>query len=148
MKLKIIPPVYFCASLIFSIILHFTLPLVRLVEPPYSYAGILLMALGFALTSWARRLFEIKNMPVRPGEALTTLETSGPFRFSRNPMYLGLVMVLLGGAIGLGSLTAFVGPAAFWAVIRFLFIPFEERKLEETFGQKYLDYKKTVRRWL
>ena len=90
----------------------------------------------------------MKNLPLKPGDALTALETSRPYRFTRNPMYLGMTLVLLGGSLGLGSLTAFVGPAAFWTVINSIFIPFEEKKLEGTFGPQYLDYKRSVRRWL
>lgn len=103
---------------------------------------------GMVLAAWARVLFKRKGIPVRPGEDMTELETSGPYGFTRNPMYLGMTSILLGESFLLGSLAAFAGPLAFWAVINFMFIPFEEGRLEDTFGQEYLEYKRRVRRWV
>lgn len=148
MKLKIIPPVYFCGFSLLSIGLNFLCPVARIIDAPYSYAGALLIASGYLLMRRARRVFERGGMPVRPGEELTDLAVSGPYRFSRNPMYAGLVLVLLGGSIGLGSLSAFLGPVGFWVVIRFVFISFEEKKLVAAFGAKYFEYKRKVRRWI
>jgi len=147
-KPRFIPPVYFFLFLFLMIVLHFILPVKILFHAPGSYAGFLLLAAGAALALWARLLFRIRNIPVRPGEELKDLELSGPYRFTRNPMYLGMTLILLGGSVALGSLTSFLGPIAFWSVINVIFIPFEERKLETTFGQRYLDFKNKVRRWL
>jgi len=148
MKPRIIPPVYFFLFLSLMIALHFFFPVKKVVMPPYSCTGFLLIALGLAVAAWARLLFKARDLPVRPGEDLKDIETSGPFRFTRNPMYLGMTVVLLGGSIGFGSLTAFLCPLAFFVVINLIFIPFEERKMEATFGKKYLEYKHRVRRWL
>ncbi|MFA6599498.1 MAG: isoprenylcysteine carboxylmethyltransferase family protein [Candidatus Omnitrophota bacterium] len=142
-----IPPVYFCGFLGLSIVLNFMWPVALIFHAPYSYAGALLIVFGFVLMSWARRLFKREGMPVRPGEELTNLAVSGPYRFTRNPMYAGLTLILMGGSMGLGSLAAFLGPIGFWTVIHCFFIPFEEKKLEDAFGEKYLEYKRKVRRW-
>ncbi|MDE2027906.1 MAG: isoprenylcysteine carboxylmethyltransferase family protein [Candidatus Omnitrophica bacterium] len=143
-----IPPVYFFIFALLSIVLNFLFPVARIVPPSYSYFGIFIIIAGFAFGTWANRLFKMKKIPTRPGEELTQLETSGPFRITRNPMYLGFTTVLLGAGVGLGSLTAFVGPVGFWLAINSIFIPFEEKKLEDKFGNKYLDYKRQVRRWI
>jgi len=93
-------------------------------------------------------LFKKKSTTVKPFQETTSLIINGPFRFTRNPMYIGMVAILLGEAMLFGSLLTFIGPIAFYLIISWIFIPFEEGSLEGTFGQEYLDYKKKVRRWL
>jgi protein-S-isoprenylcysteine O-methyltransferase Ste14 len=84
--------------------------------------------------------------PFRPGNA-TTLVTSGIYRFTRNPMYAGIALVVLGWAAFLGSALALLGPVAFVLYIsRFQIAP-EERILSEKFGQAYAEYAARVRRW-
>lgn len=97
---------------------------------------------------WADNLFKEKNISVKPHEPPAELETSGPFRLSRHPMYLGMVLVLLGAAVLLGSLVTFIFPIAFVIAMNLMFIPLEEKNAEEIFGEKYLGYKRKVRRWV
>jgi protein-S-isoprenylcysteine O-methyltransferase Ste14 len=73
--------------------------------------------------------------------------TSGVFRISRNPMYLGMTLILFGVSILVGSLTAFVSPVAFFFISEHQFIPLEEKSMENVFGESYLDYARRVRRW-
>ena len=85
--------------------------------------------------------------PTRPQEA-TALVGSGIYRLSRNPMYAGLLLVLAGWAVYLGSIWPFAGPIAFVVYMnRFQILP-EERALSEKFGDAYAAYRSTVRRWL
>ena len=85
--------------------------------------------------------------PLRP-QKTSALVTSGVYRFTRNPMYLGLAMALLGWAAFLCSAFALLGPAAFVAYItRFQIVP-EERVLSAKFGEDYSAYLARVRRWL
>ena len=85
--------------------------------------------------------------PLRPASA-STLVTSGVYRITRNPMYVGLLMVLLAWAVFLSVPWALVGPLAFvFYMARFQIEP-EERALAEVFGEQYLAYKQRVRRWL
>ena len=72
----------------------------------------------------------------------------GLFCFSRNIMYLGMVIMLLGIAIFSGSLIIFLVPVAFFITMNTLVIPHEENDLEQAFGEDYINYKKRVRRWL
>ena len=106
------------------------------------------MGLGIWLNIWADGLFKRKNTTVKPYEKSSFLVLEGSFRFSRHPMYLGMVIGLLGVAVLLGSLIVFLALIAFLLTMHIIFIPFEEKALEETFGQEYLDYKKRVRCWL
>ena len=147
-KRKIIPPVYFLLSLLAMTALHFWLPIARIVPVPWSYGGVVLVILGIALAVIASGLFKRAGTPVIPFEPSTALVTSGPYRFTRNPMYLGLVLIHLGAAAFCGTLGAFLPIPVFVWIIQTRFIVGEERFLEEIFGEQYLAYKGRVRRWL
>jgi protein-S-isoprenylcysteine O-methyltransferase Ste14 len=147
-KGKILPPTYFFICLLLAIVLHFILPVKKLISTPYNYVGILLIGIGIWLNIWADRLFKNKNTTVKPFEKSSSLIEEGPFVFSRNPMYLGMVIILSGVAVLLGSIMPFIMPVAFFILISVAFIPQEEKALEETFGQSFIEYKKRVRCWL
>jgi protein-S-isoprenylcysteine O-methyltransferase Ste14 len=148
MKSKIRPDMYFLILLILSIVLHFIFPIEKIIFPPYTHLGFLFIVLGIILNIWADLLFKKNRTTVKPYKNPTELITSGPFRISRHPMYLGMMLILLGIAIVSGTLIAFVFPVVFIILIELFFIPFEEKNLERIFGRKYLSYKKSVRRWL
>jgi protein-S-isoprenylcysteine O-methyltransferase Ste14 len=147
-KENFLPPAYLISYLLLAIGLHFVLPIKQLIYVPYKYSGILLIGFGFLLNIWADGLFKKKKTTINPFEKSSTLVLEGPFRFSRHPMYLGMVIILLGEAIILGSLIAFFIPVAFFTIMKIVFIPYEEKAMEETFGREYLDYKNRVRCWL
>ena len=146
MKSKVLPPTYFVVLLLLSVCAHFVVPVIRVVASPYRYLGIVLIGFGVVLNLWTDSLFKKHKTPVKPYENPRHLETSGPFRISRHPMYLGMVSILLGIAIASGSLITFLFPILFVIVVEVMFVPFEERNLEQAFGKEYLDYKKKVRR--
>jgi len=148
MKKKVMPPTYFIILLLLSIGLHFISPIKRLIYSPYTYLGIILIIFGIAINIWSDSLFKKSKTTVKPYENPTKFETSGPFRISRHPMYLGMVAVLLGVAILLGSLITFVFPILFIVLMEILFIPPEEKNLERVFGNEYTTYKNKVRRWI
>jgi protein-S-isoprenylcysteine O-methyltransferase Ste14 len=145
---KIMPPTYFFALLLLSIALHFILPVRQLIRLPYRYLGIVLIAFGSLINLWTDSLFKSNKTTVKPHENPTELITSGPFRLSRHPMYLGMTAVLLGVAILLGSLITFVFPIVFAILMELLFIPLEEKNLQQVFRSKYADYRKKSRRWI
>jgi protein-S-isoprenylcysteine O-methyltransferase Ste14 len=84
-------------------------------------------------------------LPIRPTSVLVT---NGPYRYSRNPMYLSLVLVYVGLALWLDVFWVFVLVPAVIILVQYLAIVREERYLERKFGQKYLRYKSCVRRWV
>lgn len=147
-KKRLLPPAYLKISLILAMGLHFILPIVQLVHSPYRYIGILLVGIGIWLNVWADGLFKRRATTVKPFEESSALILDGPFRFSRHPMYLGMVVGLLGVAFILGSLVAFFMPVLFFIIMSIAFIPYEEKAMEETFGKDYLDYKVHVRPWI
>jgi protein-S-isoprenylcysteine O-methyltransferase Ste14 len=116
---------------------------------PFAKAGgLLLLGLGFLLRLWATFHFYVHNMRVISLEPQNTLITSGPYRFSRNPLYLGgNVFIFFGAALLLGSPTALVVTALHIPLMD-RFIRREERQLERNFGDEWRSYKGRVRRWL
>ncbi len=145
---RIIPPVYFLAALLLMLGLHYLLPLTEWIREFIRYAGITLIVLGVAMAAWGSRAFDKAGTPVKPFETTTMLVTHGLYRFTRNPMYLGMVLVLLGTGFLLGSLTPLLVIPVFVWLINSVFIKAEEDMLEELFGDQYLEYKKKVGRWI
>jgi len=122
-------------------IAEFGSPLVKVVAA-------LLLLVGFLLRVWAAVYFYMHKMRVISLKPQKTLITSGPYRFSRNPLYLGgNVFIFFGAALLLGSPTAFLATAIHIPLID-LFIRREERQLEREFGEEWQNYVKQVRRWL
>jgi protein-S-isoprenylcysteine O-methyltransferase Ste14 len=117
------------------------------VSPLAKAGGLLLLGLGFLLRLWATFHFYVHNMRVISLEPQNTLITSGPYRFSRNPLYLGgNVFIFFGAALLLGSPTA-LGVTALHIPLMDRFIRREERQLERNFGDEWRSYKGRVRRW-
>jgi protein-S-isoprenylcysteine O-methyltransferase Ste14 len=85
---------------------------------------------------------------VKPFEESTTLVTNGVFRLSRNPMYLGFVLLLAGLVMLLGSTTPWFVVIIFPIVMEMRFVRAEEAMLEARFGDSWLQYKRSVRKWL
>ncbi len=145
---QILPPNYFFACFIAAIALHFFFPVVKVVPFPLNLLGIILIIIGIILNSWADYLFHKHGTTVKPFERSSALIVEGPFQISRHPMYLGFVTALLGWAMILGSLSTFLAPLAMFLALNSLFVPYEEKNLQETFGSRYEDYKRKVRKWL
>jgi protein-S-isoprenylcysteine O-methyltransferase Ste14 len=147
-KRKIVPPIYFLAAILLMVALHYFLPLARILNPPSTYVGALPMIAGIVISALASRSFAKAGTPVIPFERSTVLVRGGLFRISRNPMYLGLILALIGTAMLFGTAGPWLPIPVFVWIIRTNFIAGEERFLEEIFGAEYLEYKKSVRRWL
>lgn len=145
---KIIPPVYLLLSIAVMVFLHFLFPGATVFVFPWPLFGVIPLTVGIGINLVADRSFKNHNTPVKPLEQSTALVTDGGFRVSRNPMYLGLVLILLGIALCMGSLTPFIVVFLFAIFLDIVFIRFEEKKLEETFGEAWLEYKRSVRRWI
>jgi protein-S-isoprenylcysteine O-methyltransferase Ste14 len=118
-------------------------------KSPFStIAAYLCIAIGFFLRVWATYYFYQNQMGVISLSPQKTLITSGPYRFSRNPLYLGgNLFIYLGAALFLGSPSA-IGFTLLHLPLVDLFIRREEKQIEQTFGDDWLRYKNKVRRWL
>jgi protein-S-isoprenylcysteine O-methyltransferase Ste14 len=110
--------------------------------------GWLFVALGTGLSVWGLATFRRAGTSIRPSSPASTLVTHGPFRLSRNPMYLGLTLVYLGVTLLMNSVwTALFLPLVI-GTLYLTVIRHEERYLAATFGDEYDDYRGRVRRWL
>ncbi len=143
-----LPPAIALVAIVTMVIVHVALPLAIVVQAPFSYAGVLPLVTGSAMIVWSRRVFQAAGTPIRPFTESTALVRNGLYRWSRNPMYLGAVLLVAGVAILLGSLAPALVVVAFFAILQERFIRCEERLLEDTFGECYQAYRRSVRRWL
>ena len=148
MPRTLLPPTYFLASLGLMAALAFALPLADILSWPWRVLGAAPIAAGVWLNLAADRAFRARGTTVRPFERSSALVTDGVFRISRNPMYLGMILILVGVAMLTGSLSPFLVAAGFAAIIETRFIPVEERMLAETFGEAWTAYSGRTRRWL
>lgn len=112
-------------------------------------AGIVLIAAGFAVSAWARLTFQRSGAEILPwSESHSSLVVSGPFRFSRNPMYLGICVIGVGAALVAGTWAMWLVPVLLFVLDNFVIVPFEERSMERAYGDTYRSYKASVRRWI
>jgi protein-S-isoprenylcysteine O-methyltransferase Ste14 len=145
---RILPPVYLLVGIIVMFALHFLLPARQIVSGPWRWAGAVPIVAGLGLIVWIAVLFNRHHTTIKPGEVSNRLLTGGPFRVSRNPIYLGMVMVLAGIALALGSATPWIVLPLFVVVISRNVIPVEEDMLADAFGEQYAQYCTHVRRWI
>ena len=143
-----LPPVYLLLGISLQVGLHYVLPLATIIPPPYHWSGIAVIVLGVLIILFPAASFSKADTTIIPFRESSSLVVSGLYRHTRNPMYLGMVLILSGVALLTGSLSPFVVPVLFVLVINRMIISVEERMLERAFGDEYLAYKKTVRRWI
>ena len=136
------------ASIALMALLHFTFPVVKLLDFPWNLGGMVLLLAGALLNLSADQAFKTYQTTVKPFEESSVLITSGVFGLSRNPMYLGMVLILLGIALLLGTLTPVLIIPVFTLAMNVVFITAEEHMLAEKFGEDWEKYKNKVRRWL
>jgi protein-S-isoprenylcysteine O-methyltransferase Ste14 len=148
MTKRTLPPTYFLASLALMAALAFTLPVAPLLSGWQRAIGLVPIAAGVWLNLAADRAFKELRTTVRPFERSSALATGGVFRLSRNPMYLGMILMLIGVALLLGALSPLLVAAGFAAIIDTRFVPAEEQMLAETFGDAWTAYRDRTRRWI
>ena len=144
----IFPPVWLLFGLILTFVLNEFFPGVRFTSLEGQVVGGIVILIGLALLVTANGLFTRAGTDVIPFRDVTALVTSGVYRYSRNPMYLGMAAVLLGCAITVGAATALLITPVFMAIIEVRFIRPEEEMLRGLFPQEYPAYCARVRRWL
>lgn len=128
--------------------MQFYVPVYQYIHEPVAYAGVVAVFFGIIMAAISATMFKRAGTGIEPFDEATTLVSGGFYRYSRNPMYLGMFLMLTGAAFLMGSIGAVLPVLVFVAIIRNNFVLGEERFLEASFGQQYLDYKSTVRRWL
>jgi protein-S-isoprenylcysteine O-methyltransferase Ste14 len=142
------PPLVYLGSILLGLLLHFAwpLPLVRHPVGALIGAGVVLVAVGLFIA--AVRTFRTAGTPVPGNRPTTTIVRTGPYRFSRNPIYLAFTALQLGIALWVGDAWLLITLVPALALMSFWVIPREERYLEARFPSEYLPYKSSVRRWL
>ena len=142
------PPVYLLAAIAAMVALHYLFPGKQILDAPWRWLGAAVIVAGLGLGVWAAVLFRRRRTTIKPGDVSSALVTDGPFRISRNPIYVGMTSILIGTAIALGSLTPWLVVPVFVALVGYNVIPVEETMLAEAFGQSFADYRAKVRRWI
>jgi len=142
------PPLIFLGSILIGVALKFVWPIGMISETNQALVGIIFMVLGASLTTWAFRTFLNAQTNIEPYKPTTKMVTSGPYRHTRNPMYVSMSIVQIGLAILFNNpwIAIMLIPALL--IIYFGVVLREERYLEKKFGKEYLDYKSSVRRWI
>ncbi|KPK65934.1 MAG: hypothetical protein AMS21_03480 [Gemmatimonas sp. SG8_38_2] len=128
--------------------MHVLVPVDRYWSYPLTLTGLVPLALGVLLNVTAGRQFKTNKTTVKPFERSAVLVTALPFSISRNPMYLGLSLLLLGVALLLGTVAPLLPVVAFPFVIDRIFVRSEERMADEAFGREWKAYRSRVRRWI
>ena len=147
-KGRMMPLTYLMISIVVMVLLHYIWPEKVVFDWPWRGIGLMLMAVGLALSVWGVWVFKKAGTTVKPFRESSGIVQEGPYRFTRNLMYLGLVIFLFGLWVLLGTLLPVIMVPIFWVLIRVRVISVEEKMLRKKFGQEYEDYCKKVRRWI
>jgi protein-S-isoprenylcysteine O-methyltransferase Ste14 len=142
------PPLLFAASLALALVLQRFWPSPLFDAPSIVWAGIFLLTADVGLVIWGRRSLLAANTAVDPSRPTSTIVTSGPFRFSRNPLYVGLTLIYLDLTLIANSWWGVVLLCPLLVVMHFGVVRREERYLERKFGDRYRRYRSSVPRYL
>jgi protein-S-isoprenylcysteine O-methyltransferase Ste14 len=145
---RVLPPVYFLISIVAMVLLNLFGPVIEFARYPWNLLGLVPLGVGIALNLIADEAFKKAQTTVKPFEISTALITTGVFGISRNPMYLGMTLILIGIAILMGSLSPLIVIVFFTALMELVFVRTEEKMLEEHFGLAWTKYQSKVRKWI
>lgn len=143
-----LPPGYLLISLILMILTYWLLPGVVIAPGPVRMFGVVFVVLGILLNIAAKQAMKKAQTPVSPFAKTTSLITWGVYSWTRNPMYLGLVLLLVGVSILMGNLLPMIITLLFALIMQNRFVTLEEKKLSEEFKDRWEDYKNRTRRWI
>lgn len=138
----------FLICVILMIFLHQFFFIKELVPDPLNYSGIVIILLGLLVAISVARQFKKLDTEIHTFGTPRKLVTSGLFKFSRNPCYVGFAISLIGVWILLGTFLPIFGCLLFILTSNFWHIPYEEKSLKKEFDEEYKAYKSKVRRWL
>ena len=110
--------------------------------------SLVIICFGLILGLWVRKTILSYSTTLNPDGIPTKLVVSGPFRYSRNPMYLSYLIVALGVSVYAKTPLAFIGPLFYFLYLNYRIIPKENQNLSSKFHSAYHEYKKSVRKWI
>jgi len=142
------PPLIYLAGLVVGLGLGYFLPTPFLPRSLAYGLGVVLIVIAVGIRLWGGQVMGRAGTSIKPTVPTTALVTTGPFRFSRNPLYISVTLLYLGIAIAAQSVWALVLLLVVLAVMQRGVIDREERYLERRFGADYIRYKERVRRWI
>ena len=142
------PPLIYLASIATGLAFHWVWPRPLISGVALASLGAILVVASLLLFGSSVQRFRAAGTPVPARKPTTAIVQTGPYRFSRNPIYLAFSLLQLGIAVWVNSWWLVATLAAAVAIIHWVVVPREERYLEARFGSAYLDYKVSVRRWL
>ena len=145
---NLIAPVVMVICLAAMLLLNRLWPIVPVLEYPLNLCGLFLVGIGLVISFGAEYQFEKIDANFYPFRDPTDLVTDGFFRYSRNPMYLGLTLFLAGAGMLLGSLSSLVIVSIFFLIADRWYIPHEEQRLNSVFGPAYIAYRARAPRWI
>ncbi|MCP3991799.1 MAG: isoprenylcysteine carboxylmethyltransferase family protein [Actinomycetia bacterium] len=145
---QILPPKLVLILLIVMVPLGLVAPVLEIPPGPWRLVGLVPALIGAVLTLKGGALFARADTNIKTFDDPDVLVSTGLFRRTRNPMYLGFILLLVGVALLVGGLTAWVGPVGFFVAADRWYIPFEEKRMIETFGTEYDGYRSRVPRWV
>jgi len=138
-----IPPIWLAGTMVVQYLAALVFPVLR-----FDAGGILLMIAGMALIVWSGVHFRRARTPIHPRRKPTTLITDGPFRLSRNPIYLGMALIAAGWGLRLGAVSALLAVPVFMAIVQRRFIAGEEFHIDRALGEEWQAYTARTRRWI
>ncbi len=145
---KPLPPTCLLLALLLMLGVHFAMPLKAVLGFPANLLGAAPLFAGILLNILADRSIKRSGTTVKPFQESKAMVTEGVYRISRHPMYLGMVLILTGLAVLLGSATPWVVVLVFLVLLELGFVRHEEAQMEAAFGEEYQAYRRRVRKWL
>lgn len=141
------PPLMLVAAVVAGVVLDAVWP-IHVPAAAVQVFGIVFLVLSASLASWSFRAFAQMRTNVLPHKPTTAVVKHGPYRYTRNPMYVSLVMLQTSIAVLLGNVWILFMIVPLVLALHYGVVMPEERYLEQKFGEEYLSYKRSVRRWL
>lgn len=145
---KIRPPLVVLILYVIAMAFHFIFKFERIVPPAYLGLGAIIFLAGLGIMLWAHQLFTKHKTSVRHDQTPIVFVLEGPYRFTRNPMYVGGLIMFLGIAVMAGTWPFLAVPVVMLIILDKVFIPWEERTMTELFKDEYRAYLIRTRRWI
>jgi protein-S-isoprenylcysteine O-methyltransferase Ste14 len=145
---RILPPTLFFGLAITAAVLSALAPVGTVFTSPVRWLGLGIVVAGLGLSVAGSRHFDAVGTNIKTFDRPDVLVTGGLFAISRNPMYLGFAVALVGWAIALGSIIGWAAPLLFLLAADRWYIPFEEVLMQQTFGDDYQIYRRRTMRWI
>ncbi len=146
--MKFYPPLMVLTGLIIQTLIEQFLPIGPTFTPQWVILGVALILAGIYPAISINRAFKQAETSILPDAVPSAFLETGLFKYSRNPIYVGMSMVLAGGALISGLVVNLVLVPIFMVAVTLLWIMQEEKNLLAQFGDAYADYQKRVRRWI